>query len=244
MGRLLRLGPLVTPVPGMLPSNPATPQKTKDPLQPRGFFITLEGIDGTGKSTQFRRLVRNLRRQGYAVRATREPGGTEVGEKVRAILMADKEELGALAELALFYAARAQHLQEVIRPALERGEVVVSDRFNDCSFVYQGYARGLGARTVRLLDRAICGPTQPDLTLVLDLDPGVALKRALGRDAKSGSSRFEAAGLEFQKRARAGYRALARREPDRVRLIDAGRPLREVEAEIGRVVDERLRKGR
>jgi dTMP kinase len=205
-------------------------------------FITLEGIDGSGKSTQLLRLVRHLRRKGYTVRATREPGGTPVGERVRAILMSEKEELGALAELALFYAARAQHLEDVIRPALERGETVVSDRYNDCSFVYQGYARGLGTGVVRLLDRAICGPVQPDLTLVLDLDPRLALQRARGRDAETGSSRFEAAGLEFQKRARTGYRALARREPQRVKLVDAGRPVREVAAEIQRVVDHELSK--
>ena len=210
-------------------------------MRQRGFFITLEGIDGTGKSTQFRRLVRHLRKQRYKVRATREPGGTPVGEEVRAMVMAKKDDLCALAELALFYAARAQHVETVIRPALERGELVVSDRFNDCSFVYQGYARGLGMKAVRLLDRAICGPTQPDLTLVLDLDPRVALERALGRDAKSGTSRFEAAGLEFQQRARAGYLALARREPERVRVIDGGLSKREVEAEIADVVDEVLR---
>lgn len=210
-------------------------------MKSRSFFITLEGIDGTGKSTQFRRLVRHLRKQGYTVRATREPGGTAVGEKVRAILMAEREDLTALTELALFYAARAQHVEKVIRPALERGAIVVSDRFNDCSFVYQGGARGLGRRTVKLLDRAICGGTQPDLTLVLDLDPGLALERALGRDAKSGTSRFEAAGFEFQRRARAGYLALARREPHRVRLIDAGRSPREVETEIANVVDQVLR---
>jgi dTMP kinase len=123
---------------------------------------------------------------------------------------------------------------------------VVSDRFNDSSFVYQGYARALGGRTVRLLDRAICGPTQPDLTLVLDLDARLALQRALGRDRRShcGDSRFEAAGLAFQQRARAGYRDLARREPRRLRLIDADRPPGDVEAEIRRVVDEELQKRR
>lgn len=211
-------------------------------MKAQGFFITLEGVDGAGKTTQFRRLVRFLKRRGYQVRATREPGGTPVGEKVRAILMSRKDELSPLAELVLFYAARAQHLEEVIRPALDRGELVVSDRFNDCSFVYQGYVRNLGMRRVRLLDRAICGETQPDLTLVLDLDPRVALERALGRDrrSKAGSSRFEAAGLEFQKRARAGYRALARREPHRVRLIQADRPPREVGADIRKVVEESL----
>jgi dTMP kinase len=224
----------------VLTSNPASPETARVLLTSRGFFITLEGIDGTGKSTQFRRLVRHLRKQHYTVRATREPGGTAVGEKVRAILLSEKEDLTALAELTLFYAARAQHVEKVIRPALERGEVVVSDRYNDCSFVYQGVARGLGVRRVRALDRAICGPTQPNLTLVLDLDPRLALKRALGRDAKSGTSRFEAAGLEFQRRARAGYLALARREPQRVRVIDAGGRPREVEVKIAKLVGQAL----
>lgn len=228
----------------MLTSNAAakSPANAKDGLKSRGFFITLEGIDGSGKTTQFKHLVQYLRGRGFKVRATREPGGTPVGEKVRAILLAEKERLSPLTELALFYAARAQHIEDVIRPALERGEVVVSDRFNDCTFVYQGYARGLGVRVVRLLDRAICGPVQPDLTLVLDVDAQVALARALRRDTRQGSkqNRFEAEGLEFQERVRKGYRALARREPHRVHLISADRPANEVEAEIRRVVKERL----
>ena len=217
----------------------------KDGLKPRGLFITLEGIDGSGKSTQVRRLVRYLRRLRYRVCATREPGGTLLGEKVRAILLADKERLSPLTELLLFYAARAQHIEDVIRPALECGEIVVSDRFNDCSFVYQGYARGLGVRVVRLLDRAICGAIQPDLTLVLDLETRAALERALHRDRRRDSkeNRFEAEGLDFQERVRAGYHRLARREPHRVRLIRADRPLREVEAEVQRLVTERLKSG-
>ena len=211
-------------------------------MKSRGLFITLEGIDGSGKTTQFKRLVQFLRRRGYKVRATREPGGTPLGEKVRAILLMAREHLSPLAELALFYAARAQHIEDVIRPALVRGEIVVSDRFNDCSFVYQGYARGIGSRVVRLLDHAICGPVQPDLTLVLDLDAHVALERAFRRESRRGAkqSRFEAEGLEFQERVRQGYRGLARREPERVRLIPADRSPKEVEAEIQRVVGETL----
>src|SRR5215472_16232478 len=186
----------------MLSSNEVgkSPPNARGGLKSRGFFITLEGIDGSGKTTQFKRLVQHLRRLGHKVRATREPGGTSVGEKVRAILLGSGDHLSPLTELALFYAARAQHIEDVIQPALKRGEVVVSDRFNDCSFVYQGYARGLGVGAVRLLDRAICGPIQPDLTLVLDLDARVALARALRRERRRGSkqSRFEAEGLEFQ----------------------------------------------
>lgn len=231
-------------------------------MKPRGFFITFEGIDGAGKTAQLRRLVRYLRRSGHQVCATREPGGTRVGERIREILVAkgkaparlkasrgasagsgQREILAPMAELVLMYAARAQHLAEVIRPALERGEIVVSDRYNDSSFAYQGHGRRLGEATVREIDRVVCGSTRPDLTLVLDLDPRLALSRALRRDVHRGSKagRFEAEGLRLQQRVRAGYRALARREPGRVRLVAADRPHAEVETEIRKLVEERLR---
>jgi dTMP kinase len=216
-------------------------------LKPRGKFITLEGIDGTGKSTQFRRLVGYLRRSGYRVRATREPGGTVVGEQIRRILLhkrspAHRDAPTPLAELTLMYAARAQHLEEVVRPALERGEIVVSDRFNDASFAYQGYGRGLGLQKVKTLDRLICGPTQPDLTLLFDLDPRQALRRARGRDAHQAHSRFEAEGISFQERVRAGCLAIARRNPGRVRVIRADRPPDEVARAVREIVEAFLRR--
>ena len=207
------------------------------------MFITLEGIDGTGKSTQLRLLVRHLRAQGIRVLATREPGGTKLGDQIRKTLLSSQTvKLAPLAELAMIYAARAQHLEEVVRPALTRGEMVISDRFNDASFAYQGYGRKLGAAAVRALDRVICGRTQPDLTLVLDIAPRVALERARGREFRRNSvhSRFEAEGLKFHARVRAGYLAIARREPKRVKLIEAGRPVAEVQAKVRRVVDEFL----
>jgi dTMP kinase len=209
-------------------------------LKRRGIFITLEGIDGTGKSTQHRLLVRYLRSRGRKVISTREPGGTAVGERVRNILLASRTgELAPLAELALIYAARAQHLEEVVRPALARGEIVVSDRFNDASFAYQGSGRQLGVKTVRAFDRIVCGHTQADLTIVLDLDPRLALARAQGREIRRNStrSRFEAAGLQFHQRVRAGYLAIARREPRRVKVVKADRPVAEVQAEIREIVD-------
>jgi dTMP kinase len=216
-------------------------------LKTRGIFITLEGIDGTGKSTQFRRLVDDLRKSGYQVCATREPGGTRVGEQIRRILLARGGPAGRgtptpLTELTLMYAARAQHLEEVVRPALERGEVVISDRFNDASIAYQGSGRKLGPRLVKALDRLICGSTQPDLTLLLDLEPRVALKRALGREARRNSrrGRFEAEGIEFQERVRSGYLAIAQREPRRVRVVRADRPAADVAREIRRLVDALL----
>lgn len=212
-------------------------------MKRHGIFITLEGIDGTGKSTQHRLLVRYLRSQGRKVISTREPGGTTVGERVRNIALASRTgELAPLAELALMYAARAQHLDKVVRPALARGEIVVSDRFNDASFAYQGAGRRLGIKAVRAFDRIVCGRTQAELTIVLDLDPRVALARAQGREIRRNSTRgrFEAAGLEFHQRVRAGYLAIARREPRRVKVVKADRPVAEVQAEIREIVHEFL----
>jgi dTMP kinase len=209
-------------------------------LKHPGLFITLEGIDGTGKSTQYRLLVSHLKELGYAVCATREPGGTRVGEYIRRILLdSSTQKLSAQAELVLMYAARAQHLEEVVRPALARGQMAVSDRFNDASMAYQGYGRRLGAKVVRALDRLVCGATQPDLTLVFDLAPGVALARAQGRDLRRNSrhGRFEAESLKFHERVRQGYLAIARRDPRRVKVVDANGPAELVQAEVRRLVD-------
>jgi dTMP kinase len=208
----------------------------------QGLFITLEGIDGTGKSTQLRLLAQHLRKRGLAVRVTREPGGTKVGERIRKILLATTTCLEPLAELALIYAARAQHLQEVIRPALAEGKIVLSDRYNDASLAYQGYGRELGAETVRAFDRIISARTQPDLTVVLDLDPRVSRARAQARQSrrKSKQERFELQGMDFHKRVRDGYLAIARKEPRRVKVVQADRPVAEVQAEIRQLVDALL----
>ncbi len=216
-------------------------------LKKRGVFITLEGIDGAGKSTQLRRLVKHLRERGYPIVVTREPGGTHVGELIRDILVdSGTRKLSPLAELALVYAARAQHLDEVVRPALARGLVVVSDRYNDASFAYQGYGRQLGVVAVRGLDKLISGRTQPDLTVVLDLDPRVALVRARGREFRRNSSRgrFEAEGLKFYQRVRAGYLSIARQDPQRVKVVSADRPPQMVEGEIRNLVDKFMTKWR
>ncbi len=212
-----------------------------------GLFITFEGLDGTGKSTQLRRAAQYLRQCGHRVLVTREPGATRTGERIRDILLASKTgKLAPLAELALMYAARAQLLEEVVRPALARGEVVVSDRYNTASFAYQGYGRELGTATVRAFDRVICGATQPDLTIILDLDPERALGRALG-DMRRGShlDRIEAQGLAFHQRVRAGYLAIARRSPARVKLVRADQTIVELQGQIRTLIDPLLtRKGR
>jgi len=208
-----------------------------------GVFITFEGVDGTGKSTQVRRLAGYLRKRGIPVVLTREPGGTKVGEHIRRLLLNPKiTKMSSLTELTLMYAAREQHLEEVVRPALARGRVVISDRYNDASFAYQGYGRMLGVQTVRALDRIICGRTQPELTLLLDLDPQAALARARKRNVRRRvkDSRFENHGLKFQKRVRAGYLALARQQSRRIKLIQADRPVAEVEADIHKAVESLL----
>jgi dTMP kinase len=204
-------------------------------LKRRGLFITLEGMDGCGKSTQHRLLVKHLKKSGLRVKATREPGGTTIGELIRSILLGSSTEgLAPLAELVLMYAARAQHLEEVIRPALARGEVVVSDRYNDASLAYQGYGRRLGTAAVEALDQVVCGSTQPDLTFVLDLPAYQALKRAKGREMRRSSrhGRFEAESLKFHERVRKGYLKIARGEPRRVKVIRADRPQDEIQSEI------------
>ncbi|HKT10717.1 MAG TPA: dTMP kinase, partial [Terriglobia bacterium] len=205
--------------------------------------ITLEGIDGTGKSTHARRLKDYLHNRGIATVLTREPGGTRVGEQIRRLLLNPKiTRMSSLTELTLMYAAREQHLEEVVRPALARGQVVISDRYNDASFAYQGYGRMLGVQTVHALDRIICGRTQPELTLLLDLDPQVSLARARKRNTrlKAKNTRFENHGLKFQKMVRAGYLALAQKQPRRIKVIQADQSVAEIEAEIRKIVDALL----
>lgn len=211
-------------------------------LMKSGIFITFEGLDGTGKSTQLRRAVQYIRKRGRRVVVTREPGGTRTGERIREILLGSKTaKLAPLAELALMYAARAQLLQEVVRPALARGDVVVSDRYNTASFAYQGYGRKLGVATVRAFDRVVCDPTQPDLTIILDLDPARALERALGDAQRLAQlDRIESAGLAFHQRVRAGYIALARRAPERIKLLRADQSIQELQTQIRGLIDQLL----
>lgn len=210
-------------------------------MKRRGLFITLEGIDGTGKTTQLRLLRDWLRRQGYRPLITREPGGTAVGEQIRRVLLSSRNgNLEALSELLLMYAARRQHLQEVVLPALALGEIVLSDRFSDASFAYQGYGRKLGEKPVQLLDRLVCGGIKPDVTLLLDLPARTALGRASKRDRRSALRRFEAQGVKFQERVRKGYLEIAKQCPGRIKLIRADAPVRDVHRQICIFVGELL----
>jgi dTMP kinase len=196
----------------------------------RGKFITFEGLDGTGKSTQMRKLAAVLRAAGHNVVETREPGGTPTGEKIRRVLLdSGTAGLSPLAEMALMFASRAQHIAEVIEPALSQGSMVLCDRFTDSTEAYQGSGRKLGTAAVRELHRVLCGNLHPDLTILLDSDAAASLHRARlrnKRDSKRSSrghdeNRFEQETRAFFTRVHEGYMAIAKREPGRVAVVDA-----------------------
>jgi dTMP kinase len=184
----------------------------------RGVLITFEGGEGCGKSTQIRLLARRLEAAGVPVRELREPGGTTVGEAVRAILLdPDHTGLDDTAEILLYEAARAQLVAEVILPALDAGEVVLCDRFYDSTTAYQGHARGIPLAEVAALNHAATGGLTPERTIVLDIEPALGVRRATSH----GADRLEAEDLAFHQRVRAGFLAIAADEPDRVRVVDA-----------------------
>ena len=199
----------------------------------RGRFITIEGVEGVGKSTNLTMLETLIKEQGFDVLVTREPGGTATGERVRAILL-DKEEqkMTAMTELLLMFAARRQHVEQVIEPTLASGVWVISDRFTDSSYAYQGGGRQLGSQTVAELEGYVLGDFSPDLTIVLDLDVSTSLTRATsGREA----DRFESEHQDFFERVRQVF--LDRASGDRYRVIDTGQTIDQVRAEIRQVIE-------
>lgn len=185
----------------------------------------------------------HLRGLGFSVKTTREPGGTPLGRQIRdLVLNASGDSLTAATELALMFAARAQHLEQVILPALRSGAVVLCDRFTDSSVAYQGYGSGVPLDTIRTLETLLCQGVRPDWTLVLDVDPEIAARRAgeRNREARQAENRFEKEGLEFFQRVREGYRAIARQEPARVRIIDARGSVAETQQAVRRSIEEFL----
>jgi len=185
----------------------------------RGKLITLEGIDNSGKSTQVKKVFSYLKRKGYPAILVREPGGTEISEKIRKILLSQKNhEMSPITELLLYQAARAQLVKEVILPALKRGEIVICDRFYDSTTAYQAYARGLDLNLIQKLNSFASSGIVPDLTIVMDLKPETALERA--RKTRKTPDRLEREKLRFHRQVRAGYLAIAKKEPVRVKVID------------------------
>lgn len=203
----------------------------------RGVFITFEGGEGSGKSTQIRALTRRLEAAGVAVRALREPGGTSAGEAIRAILLDPAHTgLDPRAELLLYEAARAQLVAEVIEPALAAGEVVVCDRFYDSTTAYQGYARGLDLEEIDRLNHAATGGLVPDATVILDIDPEAGLARA----TVGGADRLEGEDAAFHRAVREGFLAIAATERDRVRVVDAAGTIDEVTARVSHALRDVL----
>jgi dTMP kinase len=218
--------------------------------QPRGKFITFEGLDGTGKSTQMEKLAKALRARGLLVVVTREPGGTPTGEKIRDVILdSATADLSPMAEMALMFASRAQHIREVIEPALADGKIVLCDRFTDSTEAYQGAGRKLGSKAVLELHRILCDDLQPELTIVMDSDVATSVERARRRNQKSArnggnrkdENRFEQENRAFFGRVRNGYMVIARREPGRVAVVDARGTPSQTHAKILEVVRAKLR---
>ncbi len=211
-----------------------------------GYLITFEGVEGSGKSTQIELLTAYLEEAGKEVLTVREPGGTELGERIREILLGSAGDgMEALTELLLYSSCRSEIVAKVIRPALQCGKVVICDRFTDSTIAYQGYARGLELTSINEVNNLATGGLRPFLTFLLDLNPSLGLERAMERmnalnraDAKE--DRFERESLDFHHLVREGFLKLATDEPERIRLIDADRSAREIKREISKICEKLL----
>jgi dTMP kinase len=204
------------------------------------LFITIEGIEGGGKTTQVGLLAAALERAKVAVRVTREPGGTKLGNEIRALLLDSSTSIGRLAELFLILADRAEHVESLIQPALRAGEVVLCDRFADSTLAYQAYGRELPLDAVRTVESIARRDLLPDLTFVLDCPIEIGLARTRSRRGRAAADRFEGEGAGFHERVRQGFLALARADPRRIRVIDGTRTADDVHREIFAVSAERL----
>ena len=210
-----------------------------------GMFITFEGIEGSGKSTQIRLLEGYVRGKGLPVVLTREPGGTTIGDEIRRVLLTPSSaHMDPIAELLLYEAARSQHIVEVIRPALAEGKVVLCDRYADATTAYQGAARDIDMDVVMALHRIATGNLFPDLTVLIDCPVEWGLNHAVRRnrelDLAGSEDRFEREAHEFHERVRAGYLAIAKREPDRVKIVDGTRSIEDVHEDVLKIVEASL----
>jgi len=200
-----------------------------------GRFVSFEGIEGCGKTTQIALLSEALTRRAISHSVTREPGGTAVGEGIRRILLhSETIHLTAAAELLLFYASRSQNILEKIEPSLARGEVVICDRFYHASMAYQGYGRGIPIEFIEKLTDLVCGERRPEITILLDIEPEIGLARARSRNSKRSEDegRFEMEEIPFYTRIRNGYLELASREPNRIQIVAANRSIDAIHKEI------------
>ncbi len=207
----------------------------------KGLFITFEGIDGTGKSTQACLLAEKLKEHDFSVILTREPGGTPLAEKIRALLLYEKEiNFAPITEVMLYAAARAQHVAEVIKPALQRGEIVICERFSDSTLAYQGYATGIDHKLIQKADSIATGGLVPDLTFLLDLDTTEGWSRVRKRNSGD-QDRMEAKGFSFLEKVRNGYLEIASKEQSRVKIINCfGKKAIEIHKLLWEIVSEKI----
>ena len=236
----------------LIACSPCSPAIISD-VPARGKFITFEGLDGSGKSTQVEKLARSLRAHGLSVTITREPGGTTTGEKIREVLLHSATSgLSSLTEMALMFASRAQHIHEVVLPALAEGRIVLCDRFTDSTEAYQGEGRKLGTKPVLQMHEILCGNLQPDLTILLDNEVAFSVERARRRNRKQkgarpekssqkDENRFEQENRAFFGRVRHAYLAIAAREPQRVHVVNARGTPSETHAVIMELVRKKLK---
>ncbi len=202
----------------------------------KGLFITFEGTDGSGKTTQIKLLESYIREKGYEVVLSREPGGTKISEIIRdMILDPANKEIVPLTEMILYAASRAQHVEEVIAPAIDSGRIVICDRYVDSSYAYQGGGRGVDLKLIADVNRVAVNSVVPDLTFFLDLDPEVAIKR---RISSTGADRIEQEKLDFHKRVYEAYKKLSLLYPDRIKTINAAQSIEEISAQIKHYIDE------
>ncbi len=195
-----------------------------------GLFITVEGTDGSGKSTQIALMAEYLRKMGHEVVLTREPGGTNISEKIRSIILdPENREMGYIAEALLYASSRAQHVAELIKPSVEQGKVVICDRFVDSSYVYQGFGRGIDMQILESVNKIAMDGMFPDITFFFDISPEVALER---RIQATGADRIENEKMEFHMKVYRGYKSLAAKDPDRIKVIDADRSIEEIAEDV------------
>jgi dTMP kinase len=204
----------------------------------RGLFITTEGTDGSGKTTQIKLIESYLIEKGFEVVVTREPGGTAIGEKIRSIILdTENSNMSYITEMMLYASARAQLVNELIKPSLEAGKVVICDRFIDSSFVYQGFGRNIDIEIIERVNNIALDGVSPDITLFFDIDPEIALKR---RIQSTGADRIEQEAMDFHKKVYNGYKKLASMYPDRIKAIDSNRSIQEIFADAKEQIDRIL----
>ncbi|MBI4823943.1 MAG: dTMP kinase [Nitrospirae bacterium] len=207
----------------------------------RGIFISFEGIEGTGKTTQVVLIKEYLEKKRHTVIISKEPGGTAISERIREILLStEHKEMDSLTELFLYFASRRQHIKELIVPSLEAGKIVITDRFSDSTKAYQGYARGIDVGFIDTLNKAVTGGLMPDLTVLLDTDVETGLKRNMGINKLD---RLELEDIEFHKRVREGYLLLAKKEPNRIKVVDAGLTVEKIHDRVVEIVEKYLMRG-